>query len=171
MFLRFQKIALENSYGFRQYNPLFLLEVFLIKKACNRLFHRIRREFYWKWLNNGADSIVFFHRLDLSGRIRNFSQPFPQGGGGVRTFFLENLEASYKVFSNFGGVRNIFPKFGGSTKIISLVFQRNSKRSLAPLTWDSLQVVALLPQNLLKWIPKFKKASHPPASVKNGRPL
>ena len=34
MFLRFQRIALYVSYGFRQYNPLFLIEVFLIKKAC-----------------------------------------------------------------------------------------------------------------------------------------
>ena len=35
MFLRFQKIALDVSYGFRQYSPLFLIEVFLIKKACS----------------------------------------------------------------------------------------------------------------------------------------
>ena len=34
MFLRFQKIALDVSHGFRQYSPLFLIEVFLIKKAC-----------------------------------------------------------------------------------------------------------------------------------------
>ena len=33
MFLRFQKIALDVSYGFRQYSPLFLIEVFLIKKG------------------------------------------------------------------------------------------------------------------------------------------
>ena len=32
MFLRFQRIALDVSYGFRQYSPLFLIEVFLIKK-------------------------------------------------------------------------------------------------------------------------------------------
>ena len=34
MFLRFHKIALDVSYGFRQYSPLFLIEVFLIKTAC-----------------------------------------------------------------------------------------------------------------------------------------
>ena len=33
MFLRFQKIALNVSYGFRQYSPLFLIEVFLIEKS------------------------------------------------------------------------------------------------------------------------------------------
>ena len=35
MFLRFQKIALDVSYGFRQYSPLFLIEVFLIKKRVS----------------------------------------------------------------------------------------------------------------------------------------
>ena len=32
MFLRFQRIALDVSYGFGQYSPLFLIFVFLIKK-------------------------------------------------------------------------------------------------------------------------------------------
>ena len=37
MFLRFQRIALDVSYGFGQNRSMFLIVVFPIKKACIRL--------------------------------------------------------------------------------------------------------------------------------------
>ena len=79
MFLRFQKIALDVSYGFRQYSPLSLIEVFLINESVyidikvlkrdldeNNLESILQKEI--SCMKNGA-------RVIYSGIIMAFSLP------------------------------------------------------------------------------------------------
>ena len=72
MFLRFQKIALDVSYGFRQYSPLFLIEVFLIKKRVNLI--QMNSEL-WE-IKGGNDQVsnilLFVLGFAITGRVEFF---------------------------------------------------------------------------------------------------
>ena len=75
MFLRFQGIALDVSYGFRKYSPMFLIVVFLVKK-------RVRNIDYLS-----DQSVCQFVCKKLISALYSFSDQQPIYIFGPTTFF------------------------------------------------------------------------------------
>ena len=66
MLLRFQKIALDVLYGFRQFSPLFLIEVFLIKKSVHvtkGLSVCVSITLFYKFAKYTFVTFLFWHQL------------------------------------------------------------------------------------------------------------